>query len=180
MLGIETPIELKESEKSDYIIVEEGLSLPETIKISDFQEAINYARAIENQPCRLIVSIKNHVEVHGKGVGGFSTGRFIFISASWAKEVADSSLLVPGCITAPAHQQLWACAFEEALHSFRKISDKDQGSYFILPNNPSEHEIVKYLSQEQESVVDKALNGGILRAKFGSGVFFGRKMVLHI
>ncbi|MBI2196590.1 hypothetical protein HYU45_03165 [Candidatus Daviesbacteria bacterium] len=172
------------TEGPDLIFVDPGLNLPEGMTTADIRDALNQARAFERQTISYDVFIREKLERNGLPKGGGSWGSsgfgFIELSVDSVRMKASDLSIPPGYTPAPASQQMWAAAFEEALHAARQVAGKDHGGYFTLPVNPTEKDWQRYLSQKQEAVVDKALNGGMLEAKFGRGVIYLGKRVLYI
>lgn len=172
------------SSGSDTIIVDQGVVLPEGMTTADIQDALNQARDFEGQNIRFIAFVREKIEIKGRTVGGVSrgpvsSGWYLELSASAARISAMDSSFLPGYISAPASEQMWAYAFEEALHAAREAAGKDKDPYFRPPAKPSIDDTVRYLLQEAEAAVDKALNSGILETKFGKGRVYLLKRVLR-
>ena len=164
----------------DAIYLDNGVILPEGMTIADLQDAFDQARKFVGQHISLVAFVRDRLERDGVMLGGHSlaNGRMIELSVLSARLSATFPADLPGFEPAPAHHQLWATAFEEAMHTARKAVGKDQGPYFAVPANATEDDIQKYLTQETEKVVDDALNGGILRARVGGFATYYRKRVL--
>lgn len=173
------------SRNPDLIFVDQGVNLPEGMTEADIRDCLNLAREFEGQNISFIVYVKEEVESDGHPLAGRS--RFLGLSWSGLIELSVAGVRknntapfdLPGYTPARASQQMWAVAFEEALHCARQAAGKDQGNYFTLPANPTEEDRNRYFLQEQEAAVDKVLNGGVLESKFGKGTIYLSKRVLH-
>lgn len=166
----------------DAIYLDNGVLLPDGMTIADLQDAMDQARKFVGQHISLVAFVRARLERDGVMLGGHSLGdgRMIELSVASTRLSATFPSDLPGFEPAPARHQLWATAFEEAMHSARKAAGKDQEPYFAVPPNPTEDDIQRYLSQETEKVVDDALNGGILRARVGGFATYYRKRVLVV
>ncbi|MBI2034795.1 MAG: hypothetical protein HYT11_03640 [Candidatus Levybacteria bacterium] len=163
--------------------------LPEGMLISDIQDAVRRAQQYTGFEYAQDVYMYNIVYSKGRRVGGLAARIYpkkseffvkILLSISEAKLQAEKKT-ESGFCPGNAGEQLWAIAFEEAIHAARMVQGKfDHHGYYKLPKSASHVEYEKYLSQPEEQYVEDALNSGILKAKFGENVIYHKKRVLHL
>jgi hypothetical protein len=144
----------------------------------DILDAIAEAKNFVGFDSRLRVFVRRQIDPNRKIIGCSLGTRNIVLSTEQALEIAASEAW-GSYVPAPARVQLWATAFEEAVHCLRKAAGVSFDNYFKIPDDPTERDCWRYLLQEEEALVDRALNGGLLERRFGSGVFSFLKLVLQ-
>jgi hypothetical protein len=172
---------LRNDPRQDVIYIQQGVSLPSGISIDALKEALTLAKKVENQESfGLRVFVVDILDKKRPSLCGYFMGRTdIGISVRGVIESSKYEGPVPWYDTAPADQQFWSTAFEEALHAARRATGKDIDPYYRPSPNHSLVEFHKYNSQPIEAVVNETLNSGILKMKFGPTALYLWKRVVH-
>lgn len=165
--------------------VEEGQRLPEGLTAEDLQDAVRKAQSYVGHHYPVTVSVQEKVttndgrEVFGL-VGGNPNNVELLISLAKANLAPAHADKWPHHRIGSGGEQLWATTFEEAFHAARMLSGEFDPEYYCPPADPNEEQLRRYFDQPEEAMVGDALNGGILKAKFGSAAMVHGKVVLHM
>jgi hypothetical protein len=167
---------------SDLVFIYKDVTLPEGCSIEEVRDALMQAKAVEAQEFGIVVFVKP--DLGDDYTGGFSLypRNYVNLSVSVLQRLAKP-LNIPGFAACPVNEQMWAVAFEEALHLARKANGKDLTPPIRIKAKSladiTVEEAKAYANQERERAIDDVLNSGILQRKFGRDRLYINKRVIR-